>query len=153
MKTVRWFLFVLTIFLYSACSECSCINNDLGVGINFINFDSTEVDTIIVKKYQKGTGFTKKIDSTLFQEGDYRLKRKGDTLSFSSYIGEFSILPQFDYKILLQTGRETNITEIVEEQVRGSCSGKKLCINPIVSAKMDSILHYFNDAPNLFIKK
>jgi hypothetical protein len=123
--------------------------------MNFINFDSTEVDTIIIKKYEKGTTFVKQIDSTLFKEGDYRMKRNGDTISFPIRIGNFSLSPQFDYKIVLpQPSKEIKITEIIVEQVRASCAGKVQCLNPFISLKADDKIYYFTDYRNEFyIKK
>jgi hypothetical protein len=123
--------------------------------MNFINFDSTEVDTIVTKKYEKGTAFVKQIDSTLFKEGDYRMKRNGDTISFPILTGDFLLSPQFDYKIVLpQTFKEIKITEITVDQVRGSCAGKVQCINPFISLKTDDKIYYFTDYRNEFyIKK
>lgn len=152
MQILRCFLFVLSILLYYSCSRCRCIDND--IDINFINFDSAEVDTIIIKKYDKGTAFVRQIDSTLFKEGDYRIKRLGDTIYFPIRIGNFSLTHQFDYKIVLpRTSAEFKITEIASEQVRGSCVGDELCINPVISAKVNNELYYFTDYNNLYIKK
>ncbi|MDQ3682666.1 MAG: hypothetical protein M3352_06290 [Bacteroidota bacterium] len=123
--------------------------------MNFINFDSTEVDTVILKKYEKGTGFVQQIDTTFFQEGDYRIKRRGDTIYFPVRSGDFGLTKQFDYIIVLpQTFTEFKITEIVIEQIRSSCAGKVQCGNPIISLKIDNNLFYFKEnGHDLYIKK
>jgi hypothetical protein len=153
MQAFRWFPFVLTTFFYYSCYRCSCIDRD--ITLNFINFDSTEVDTIILKKYEKGTDFVKQLDTTLFQEGDFRMKRRSDTIYFPVRSGDFGLTQQFDYKIVLpQTHAEFKITEIVIDQVRGSCAGKVQCGNPIISLKIDNKLFYFKDhGHDLYIKK
>ena len=126
-----------------------------GYNHEFYQFWFNRVNTVILKKYEKGTGFVQQIDTTLFQEGDYRIKRRGDTIYFPVRSGDFGLTKQFDYIIVLpQTFTEFKITEIVIEQIRSSCAGKVQCGNPIISLKIDNNLFYFKEnGHDLYIKK
>jgi hypothetical protein len=152
MQIMRLFLFVHIIFFYCACSQCRCIDTDAVP--NFIGFDSTEVNTVIIKKFEKGTGFSKQLDSLYFEEGDFRLRKKGDTIYFPIRTGDFGVTARFDWKIILPLiNREFQLTELTGEQTRGSCAGKIQCVNPITFVKINAIPFYFKEGPYQFYLK
>jgi hypothetical protein len=151
MRFVPVLLFLLCI--EPSCNNCRCV--DVDATPNFIGFDSSDISSIVIKKFEKGSGFTKFIDSVHLTTNDFCIQMRGDTIDFPARSGDLSINPRFDWKILLpNVNRSYNITEIQSEQIRSSCPGKVGCGNPIISLKINLEIFRFGTFPyNFYLKK
>ena len=56
-----------------------------------------------------------------------------------AFLGGILLQSKFDYQIFIPAvNRTTNLTEINEPQIEGDCSGKVMCGNIIVSARLNN---------------
>jgi hypothetical protein len=138
---------ILITFIFTSCGKCRCIDDKLNP--NFILFDTTEVDTIIIKKFSKNSSFTSLLDTGLFDEkNSFRIKKSNDTITFPARVGNFSITSDYDWIFFLPAINKTiKISDIISEQTSMPCPGKVQCINPINSLKIDDVIN----KPNLII--
>lgn len=82
--------FSVTLYFISCSYPCSDLDT---IDFNFIGYDSTEVDSVILKKYVKGNNFNTIVDTALFAEkNEYWMKRANDTIYFAAKLGGFSLL-------------------------------------------------------------
>jgi hypothetical protein len=122
---------------FSSCHDCVCASSD-GLKVSFISFDSTEIDTIIARKFQKGSNFTQLIDSLQWDKTNLSLNKHNDSFQMGSWIGKILLQSQYDYQLFMPANnRIFKIAEISEPQCIDDCSGKVMCINLIVSAKLN----------------
>lgn len=65
MKQVTIIFFVLAICMQSCrvCTEKYCIEGNIVVAIRFQNFNTTEIDSMLITRYIRNTNFSTKIDS------------------------------------------------------------------------------------------
>ncbi len=135
------------VYSFSCRRKCPC--NPASVPIQMVSFLKSEIDTIIVKRFTKGTNFQILQDSVLVDNSNcYYIQRGFDTIELAtkSLIGH--IKSNFDYEIDIPSlNRVSKISDIVEIQIEGSC-GK--CSNSIVKFVMKDQT-YYND--RIFIEK
>ena len=121
----------------SSCQNCVCIPSD-GLRLAMISFDSADIDTLILRKFAKGSGFSHMIDTVQWDRSKVVFSVRNDTFQMGAFVG--GILPQskFDYQVFLPAPNRTfSITEINESQSEGNCNGKVMCVNSIVSCKLE----------------
>ena len=144
---------LLAIFCFTSCGKCDCI--DENISPNFINYDSLETDTIIIRKYAKNTNFTALIDTAFFDDkSSFRIKLHDDTLSFPYHVGNFSISVNYDWIFFLPSiNRAIRISDIVSEKTSMPCgTGKVQCVNPIESLNIYGLISNAEDY-NFYISK
>ncbi len=109
-------LFLLTYSLYG-CGKTPCIRSVLS--FNLIGYNDTEVDTLILRTYSKGSGFTN-LKDTAFCQVSYT--KSNDTLRVSFIKGAFYINSLSDYQIYFPgVGKQYSLTEINEEVTELTC--------------------------------
>lgn len=132
--------FVALLFLITSiasCKNCNCVPSD-GLKLGLISFDSSEINTIVIKKFEKGSGFNHLVDTSFFDRGINIFYPKNDTFEMAAYPGNMPLKSNFDYEIVITSANRTyQVTEINEPQVEGDCGGKVICVNEIVSCKLD----------------
>lgn len=140
------------IAIFSSCHNCICAPSD-GLKLATITFDSTEIDTLIIRKFQKGSNFTSLIDSLQWDRTIVLFTKFNDTFQMGTWRGDIQLKSQYDYQVYVPaTNRTFKITEMNEPQRTGDCSGKIMCGNIIVSAKInDTSRAIENDI--LYLKK
>jgi hypothetical protein len=131
-------LYVTTIglFFFVSCTyDCA---RSLGVMPNFISFSEQEVEYFVIRKFEKGSSFSKLIDSIVVNR-TISYKRSNDTLRAVSYTGNNRMQSDFDYIVYMPTTNSSfQITEMNEPQKQGHKSTKKImCINQITSCKIN----------------
>lgn len=141
---IRVFLF-LTLFIvlfipFSCGKKCTCSPG--GLDIEFVGFTLTEVDTVVVRKFHKGTNFLSQIDSAILNTNNSGYTQSNDTIFFQ----ELYRSPYFesinDYELFFPepnlTYRLTDIREIIVEE---NCIQRNLhgCRNQITSVKINGI--------------
>jgi len=102
-----------------------------------VSFDSTDIDTIIIRKFQKGNDFRDLVDTLQWDRARVIFHAQADTFQMSAFIGD--ILPQstFDYQVYIPAlNRTFKILEMNEPKTEGNCNGKIMCVDRIVSCKL-----------------
>ncbi len=122
---------LLLALIFSNCGSSPCGIATLDYGL--IGFSDSEAQNIILRKFQKNSNFSDKIDTVIVQAN---FSRSNDTLEISSIAGDGLLLSQYDYEVYFPTAsRLYRITNIVEEQgeIRHSIfrPRKDGCINNI----------------------
>jgi len=103
-----------------------------------ISYSASEIDTIIARKFSKGSNFLQQIDTILMDKTNVMFNAQNDTFQMVSYKGNIPLLSKYDYQVVIPAiSRTINITEINEPMLEGDCRGKEACVNFIVSAKLD----------------
>ncbi len=137
-KSVFGFLIIISII---SCKKCDCIDEDLNP--NFIHYDSSDVGTIIIRKYFKDDSFSKLIDTAIFTSNQsYRIKKNGDTLSFPYRSGDFAVNANYDWVFFLpSTNTSIKISKIISPRTSMACGSSKVqCLNPVESLEINGII-------------
>jgi len=136
---LRAFLILLSVSFFVSCQNCICLPSD-GLRLGFISFDSTDVDTIIIRKFEKGNNFTHLVDTSQWDRNNVVFARQNDTLQLVIYVGYIRLKSNYDYKVIIPAiNRTFAITDLNEPKEEGNCSGKVMCVNRIVSCKLDGV--------------
>ena len=142
MKTIQHlFVICLAGFLFNSCGRYPCGNASSFIGL--VNFTEAESDTIIIRRFSKGTDFTALQDSMVITQFNANLQRQHDTmLVLFPFDGNEIITSDYDFEIFLPaTNSHYKLTAITEDIRYGSKAGAKIyCINPITSYKLDGEL-------------
>jgi hypothetical protein len=139
--------FILSINLFFAVSSCGSYNcgEAEGLRISTISLTPSEIDTIILRKYIKGSAFTNLID-TLIMDSTNALFQFPFTNKDTSFLGilkpEVLIKSKYDYEIYIPAINKlvkiTDINEPQQKMKRGFLStDKTYCINIIQSFQQD----------------
>lgn len=88
---LRGLFLIILPFIGAACCKGKCLDDYLQ--LNFIGFQNTDVDTIIVKSFKKGSDFLMPLGT----REQYLQQPPGDTLFF--YIHDAP--PSMDYEIIV----------------------------------------------------
>src|SRR5687767_11408720 len=133
------FLPLVISIILSSCRDCTCIRANLYFGL--IGFTESEVDTIILRRFDKKTNFSSQKDTLPFVNVSFI--RRNDTLLFSYFPESASLKSDFDYEIFFPEAgkiiRVSDITEIFSEQrCNGPLAREKVdCVNEISSYKLN----------------
>jgi len=112
-----------------------------GLRLGMISFSSTEIDTLITRKFSKGSNFSKQIDTTIFDQNNVMFTAQNDTFQMGSWKGDILLSSKYDYQVFIPAiNRTISVTEITEPQLEGDCRGKVACGNIITSVKLNGAL-------------
>ncbi|MBY0476071.1 MAG: hypothetical protein K2Q24_00350 [Chitinophagaceae bacterium] len=130
-------LFILLLFVLASCNY-PCAPSD-GLQMELVGFTQLEADTILLKKFEKGSDFTRAIDSLIIDSNITRYGLVNDTLKLEYSLGTTKLLSKYDYRISIPpTNSIYVITEINEPQKEGRQSTRKImCGNSIQSCKIN----------------
>lgn len=156
MKACIVVLAIVGILFLGSCSKtCYCSMATLYPA--YISFDSTETDTIIVRRYAKNSGFTSLLDTTLLtaQNADYHFKQ--DTLFVLANKEAATLRSFYDYVLYLPSiNRSDSLNDIVEtrDTNKGSHNLECNCTNRIVSYALNKDTLATTDAasPHVYIQ-
>ncbi len=96
----------------AGCGSSPCAVASLDYGL--IGFSDIESQNIVLRKFQKGSDFSVKIDTVVVQ-ADF--KRKNDTLEISSIVYDGLLFSRYDYEVYFPNASSLyRVTNIVEEQ-------------------------------------
>jgi hypothetical protein len=128
---------LLLILLLTACYYPCAPSN--GLQLELVGFTPKEADTIILKKFEKGKGFSKLIDSLIIDSTVTRFNLLHDTLRIGSTMSSTNLMSMYDYSIQIPASNsEFVLTEMFEPQQEGRKSPRKIiCVNSIQSAKLN----------------
>jgi hypothetical protein len=122
----------------SCRSKCSCIAAP-GLNPSLISLGASIADTIILKKFSKGSGFGSFLDSTLIDRSNSLYQTHQDTTDLMIY--NAALYSSYDYEILFPpSGLVIKITGIDESHTEGTCPDKTQCVDPINSYEINDSL-------------
>ena len=138
MKKYFWLLALA----FTSCGEdYECPRERLAPA--FIGYAPSEVDTIIIQKFEAGSSFTRPIDTTLVGYGHGQFVRIGDT---TMVYRPFEVdNREYDLRFInFFDNRTVSITEIRYDMREGHGGGlfgldRMECSSPIVSYKRDNV--------------
>ncbi len=134
---LRFLSSLLLFSILNSCQDCICLPSD-GLRLGMISFDSTEIDTIMIRRFDKGSNFTRPIDSSQWDRSKVVFRAQNDTFQMGAFVGGILLQSKFDFEIYFPgLSRTFRITEMNEPQLEGNCKGKVMCGNIIVSCKLD----------------
>ena len=123
--------------LFSCRNTCACTGN-FGLTPSLVSFSPGDRDTLVIKEFTKGSGYSSLLDSILIDSGNSVYHTHNDTTDiFSSAV----LLPKYDYELFFPSSNLLiKITDIDEPQVEGNCPSKTQCIDPVNSYKINGSL-------------
>lgn len=138
-------IWAILFFLCAAFTSCEYHCSNATSTISFVNFQSNETDTLIVRKFIKAENFTKILDSFVLNNLTSGYYQSNDTLKIiEAYKTDNGLLSSYDYEIFLpEISKTYKITEIVENLQsinKGLSNTKEGCINSISSYKVSGQL-------------
>jgi len=142
--------------LISAC-EYHCTNTSPNIA--FVAFPEDQTDTIVVKRFTKGSNFSNLIDSRQIDKFNSSFQKINDTLTvWIAYGLEVGFVSRYDYEFTLpSTGRQFRISDIDEPQrtlKKGLFSTtKEGCINSINSYRVNDQLTTGEYISTFYIKR
>lgn len=121
--------------MLAACEKYPC-QRSIGMRLAFVSFTQAETDTIIVKRFIKGTNLGQLLDSAVVDTALVKYTNRGDTLFPSELHAETLLTSLYDYQVLIPDGNRTfTITDITEEQKKARAGflspTRDACYNPI----------------------
>lgn len=138
---------VFTILFASCCKtyQCSPYVDRL---FRISNFTTQESDTIIVRAYKKGSGFTQKLDSVLLAKDKNSIYLDlGDGISTEVSINvseNFELSSLYDFEFYFPATntlrRLSEITDRQSEIKQCNPSQRNECRNQLASSKLDGVL-------------
>ena len=151
---LRFIACILLLTSITSCHHCECVAS-WGLKLGFIDFNGTDIDTIIVRKFEKGNNFNHLLDTVQWDHSNVQFDSQGSTFRMRSWDGDLTLKSIFDYQVMIPSiNRTYNITEIDEPQIEGNCPGKTACVNIIVSCKVDgSFVSTDSTVEFLYLKK
>jgi len=132
---------VLFLLLFSTVSFFSCDYRcrDNELKLAFVNFDSADINTILVRRYQPDNTFQNPIDTILItrNNGRYMFTLVSDTTIIfrNSSDDSLQIVSGYDWEFYLPTANKTiRISDVLIKPGKGEHG----CRNPITSFNQDS---------------
>lgn len=136
---LRGFAILLCVLALVSCQNCICLPSE-GLRLGLVSFDSTDVDTIILSKFEKGTSFSHLVDTLQWDRSNLVFMHKNDTFEMGIHVGDILLKSNYDYKVVIPAiNRTFAISELNEPKREGDCSGKVMCVNTIVSGRLDGV--------------
>ncbi len=147
MKLTVVCAFVFLNTFLSCTTKCPC--SPASLAIRLISFSTAEEDTIILKRFAKGTNFQTLEDSLLVDSSNCFYDKQGTDSVVLSIADSSGILnTNFDYEIYIPSvNRLIKVSALAGSQTEGSCGR---CVDPLTSYIVDGQLH--NDIPLSIVK-
>ena len=130
---------------FYACGYYNCQASP-GLRIGTIGLTAAEIDTIILRKYTKGSGFTNRIDTLQIDSSNalFQFPFAGKDTSFMGVFSMDALLKSnYDYEIFIPAVNKlvkiTGIYEPQQKMKRTLTSDKTACVDIIQSFQQDGI--------------
>lgn len=133
-------LLISFLYMLNSCTTTPCFTGSFNFGLK--GFTQAEADTILVRRFFRGSNFSNLTDSFLLTPG-FRVQQ--DTLEITSlFVPDSYMNAAYDYLLVFpgipKTIRLTDITEVNREIKHSVFSNVKVgCENNITSMKADGI--------------
>jgi hypothetical protein len=132
-----YFPALLLMIALGACEKYPC-QRSIGLRMAFVSFTKAETDTIIVRRFIKGTNLGQLLDSAVVDTALIKFTNRGDTLFPSELNSQTLLNSLYDYQVRVPDGnRIFTITDITEEEKKGRAGflspTRDACYNPITA--------------------
>src|SRR5688572_1498776 len=98
-KKLAFIISISFIFFYS-CGKYPC-QRSIGLRLAFVSFTEAETDTIIIKKYVKGTQLNQQIDTAIVDTSLIKYTSRGDTLFPAELHVQTLLMQLYDYQVVI----------------------------------------------------
>lgn len=143
---------LIFILVFASCKqEHDCI--DMQIGTAFIGFKASDLDTIVLRKYEAGSNFTNLIDTLILVSGNntIHIVNNDTTRVLVSEVNNSSgVKFGNDWQIYVPAQNRTiHVSQIIREKKTIKCGGGMdkqgcACNNPILSFKQDTVIRSFS---------
>jgi len=131
---------VVFLFVISSCSKtCYCTSATLYPA--YVSFDSTETDTIILRRYDRNSRFTRLLDTATITAQNAEFQFSQDTVTIRSAAEARTLRSFYDFVLYLPAlNRSDSLHGIFEarDTQEGSSDLECNCINRILSYRLNS---------------
>src|SRR5260221_7593596 len=98
--------FTILFSLLISCHNCICAPSD-GLRLGMISFDSADIDTMIIRKFEKESNFSHLIDTSLWDRSKVIFSAQNDTFQMGAFLGGILLQSKFDYQISIPSVNRT----------------------------------------------
>ncbi len=153
---MKYSLYIISIFILITVTACTkkCPCYPARIYLNYIGFLNSETDTVIIRRFQKGSSFLLIKDTGILSINNSGYYPHNDTMHIRTDVESLILRSGFDYELFLPaTNKLSRISDINEELKEDYCISRNLngCINPISSFKLDGQPALMNPAyPNVY---
>ena len=137
------FTLLLLISLSNCSREIDCIDPPLIT--SFISFPQNSLDTLIFRRFERGSNFQTQVDSVYLTQVHIRLiEERGDTSKLILLDPDLYPKPGFDLQIFVPAvNRTISITEITKRDKTRNCATMQMpvncqCYDEILTLKTDN---------------
>jgi len=145
----------------SSCGKkCLCPPEIIVPG--YVGYNSSEIDTIVIKRFTRGSNFSQALDSIVLTANNSANLTDGDTTRIISTNLDFRITENYDWQIRNPfDNRAIQISEIEIDEQESHCGGlfswdRQACTSPVSSFKKNGVPSTLDRGPYysvLVIKK
>lgn len=165
MKKIKVYNFFVIVLLFTCLVTVSCKKYiDCGLGqltLSFVSFSDSEIDTIIVKRFDKNNGFLNTLDSIVIDMNTSNHANYNDTVVINFSIrNDHNFSSKYDYIIYLpKIERTYKVNNIIEQYDKMRNSGglfsfdKRYCVNNITTYSIDNVVKNTDYYQRLYINK
>ena len=165
MKKIKVYNFFVIVLLFTCLVTVSCKKYiDCGLGqltLSFVSFSDSEIDTIIVKRFDKNNGFLNTLDSIVIDMNTSNNANYNDTVVINFSIrNDNNFSSKYDYIIYLpKIERTYKVNNIIEQYDKMRNSGglfsfdKRYCVNNITTYSIDNVVKNTDYYQRLYINK
>lgn len=142
-------LLVLSLGGLSSCYRYTTVScQEEALHLHYKGFDVSQLDTVIVQQFEKGSGFSALAGTLHFTADSTTFANEADTLVPQSGVSYGVLTPGNDYGILIpKTGNTYHISDITLEghttetyrEAYGVTYDRDPCVDHIISFQLDSI--------------
>ncbi len=149
------FCLSITIFFTSCCKEKDCLPGQIRK-ISLAFYRTSDIDTIVLKRFSKTSNFSILIDSTILNNSNSNFYPNGDTTAVYISDTSFTIRTTYDYEIYIPaTNTVARISKMIDQQKKHQvCTVcdcvQGPCYNPITSFTLNGQIISGGD---IYIKK
>ena len=140
MKATLVIVSVIFLCTLPSCSK-TCYCTDATIYLNYVAFDQTETDTIILRRYVKNSNYGRLVDTAVLTGQNAGFTFHQDTLSIRSDAEALTLRSFYDFVLYLPALNRSDSLQHIEEardKVEGSHGLECNCINRVLSYRLNN---------------
>lgn len=141
-QSMKAALLAISIFVLLGGSSCSktCYCTDATIAVGYIAFDAAETDTVILRRYNRNSDFSRLLDTALITSQNAMFSFNGDTLFVHANTEATTLRSFYNYVLYLPSlNRSDSIRGIVEARDReeGGSDLECNCTNRVLTYQLN----------------
>jgi hypothetical protein len=145
LKIMKWMLALsaVSLLIFSCGKKCPCESEPILPA--YVAYAPGEIDTIVVRRFVKGSNFSQRIDSVMLTSANARYTAAGDTTVIALANGTLRVIENNDWQIFNPFDNKLiTISEISIEKQETHCGGifsmdRQPCFSPVSSFKKNGV--------------